>query len=827
MEAAAAATPADRSGSVKASLRELLVAWLHLGVLWTLAMAQPLLEILADEPAFFVARGNTSGDIVALALAITLLPPTLLAAIEALLMGAPTVRRGVHLVFLGGLGALFVLQLISDAEAPGAAILICAAVAGGVLAVAYRRVLPVRSALTLLSPAPLVLIAWFLLASPVSDLVFPDDFDTDRTAATPHPGDPPIVLIIFDEFFGGALTDTRGRIDSSRYPHFADLARHSTWYRNASTVAGETTTAVPAVLTGLHPEEDELPTAADHPGSIFTLLAGRYEMDVSEPVTAICPSSVCGEEERDTTEDRWRSLVSDISVVSLHTVLPDRLRARLPAVDQTFGNFRGAGRDTAVAGSDVVPDESLESRTAKWDRFLSGLKPDRRTPTLHCFHGLLPHVPWQYVPSGKQYAVGGQEVPGLTEEHWSDQQPLVDTAHQRFLLQLGFVDRQIGGLMKRLRTTGMLRNSLIVVTADHGVSFRAGAPRRQLTLEHPADIANVPLFVKMPGQRRGRVDDSAVRTIDIVPTIADRLGVEPGWGPDGRSFLAGQPRPTDALLKFATLRFSLADLVRSRRQTVREAAARFGQRDGGRGIFAVGPDRDLIGHPAPSTDAARRGVGIHLDQASQLADVDLASPVLPVYFTGVLDGDARPGERLAVAVNGRIWAATRTVSDAGAVAFGTAIPPTSLRQGANSVQLFAIEGTRSERRLVKLGTVRQDDFRLVRRGDEESIRAPHGRAIEIESGAVEGDLDAIDLDAGAVTGWAVDTGAEKAADRVLVFAGDRFLGSAVPMRPRQDLAEPVGPWATNAGFKVAVASAGVSEDDVRVFAVSGGRASEL
>ena len=41
-------------------VRELLLAWLHLAVLWSLAFAQPLFDILADSPEFFVARGNTA-----------------------------------------------------------------------------------------------------------------------------------------------------------------------------------------------------------------------------------------------------------------------------------------------------------------------------------------------------------------------------------------------------------------------------------------------------------------------------------------------------------------------------------------------------------------------------------------------------------------------------------------------------------------------------------------------------------------------------------------------------------------------------------------------
>ena len=61
------------------SLRgELLLAWVHIGVLWAFAISKPLFDVLAESPDFFVARGNTGGDIVLFALGITLVPPTAL-----------------------------------------------------------------------------------------------------------------------------------------------------------------------------------------------------------------------------------------------------------------------------------------------------------------------------------------------------------------------------------------------------------------------------------------------------------------------------------------------------------------------------------------------------------------------------------------------------------------------------------------------------------------------------------------------------------------------------------------------------------------------------
>ena len=47
----------------------------------------------------------------------------------------------------------------------------------------------------------------------------------------------------------------------------------------------------------------------------------------------------------------------------------------------------------------------------------------------------------------------------------------------------------------------------------------------------------MPLFIKLPGQRRGRIISRPVRTIDLLPTIADVLGIRIPWHVDGRSLL--------------------------------------------------------------------------------------------------------------------------------------------------------------------------------------------------------------------------------------------------------------------------------------------------
>ena len=110
------------------------------------------------------------------------------------------------------------------------------------------------------------------------------------------------------------------------------------------------------------------------------------------------------------------------------------------------------------------------------------------------------------------------------------------------------MDRDLGLLIRHLRRAGLFDRALIAVVADHGYAFEVGVKdRRQVTESNIAQIAPVPFFVKAPGQRRGRIDDRLVRTVDMLPTIADLLGVRIPWPHDGRSAFAAVTRKRSVL----------------------------------------------------------------------------------------------------------------------------------------------------------------------------------------------------------------------------------------------------------------------------------------
>ena len=113
---------------------------------------------------------------------------------------------------------------------------------------------------------------------------------------------------------------------------------------------------------------------------------------------------------------------------------------------------------------------------------------------------------------------------------------MVERAHQRYLLQVGYVDRLIGRVLRR-PAAGLYDRALVVLTADHGVSFRSGSRRAARATRR--GHARVPLLIKAPGQRRGGTMPPRASS-----TCCPRWPTSSTWtcaGRDGRAARRGGP----------------------------------------------------------------------------------------------------------------------------------------------------------------------------------------------------------------------------------------------------------------------------------------------
>ncbi len=91
--------------------------------------------------------------------------------------------------------------------------------------------------------------------------------------------------------------------------------------------------------------------------------------------------------------------------------------------------------------------------------------------------------------------------------------------------EIAGVDRQLGTLLQGLRENGVLEDSALVFTADHGEAFG----ENDLYCAHGEGLDDVllrvPLLLRLPG-RPSAVRSDRVRQIDVMPTLLEVLGIE-------------------------------------------------------------------------------------------------------------------------------------------------------------------------------------------------------------------------------------------------------------------------------------------------------------
>ncbi len=103
----------------------------------------------------------------------------------------------------------------------------------------------------------------------------------------------------------------------------------------------------------------------------------------------------------------------------------------------------------------------------------------------------------------------------------------LDRFMKKYDAQIHDTDRHIGEVLDKLGELGVLDDTLIVVTADHGEQFG----EQGMYGEHAAAVNSdiqVPLIMRMPSRvKAGTVSDALVYTQDIMPTIWEYAGAEP------------------------------------------------------------------------------------------------------------------------------------------------------------------------------------------------------------------------------------------------------------------------------------------------------------
>ncbi len=237
----------------------------------------------------------------------------------------------------------------------------------------------------------------------------------------------------------------------------------------------------------------------------------------------------------------WRTWDDQRSAASLmqnrlqqaFTIFPD---TALPLLTANLLSFVGA-LDVYLYGS-RNPYDPMRSY-----REVPGMLAATAGPQFVWIHTMPPHAPYLPPASTRHRLLPPGEL-----ERWDEflpentpygdaEQPLVDRIRARYRESIMGADESLGRLLDELQRLGRLQGALLIVTADHGESFEHGFLGHAGPLLYDP-LVRIPLVVKLPGQRVGRIVEQPVSQADLVPTVLDLVGAAPLPSLEGRSLRA-------------------------------------------------------------------------------------------------------------------------------------------------------------------------------------------------------------------------------------------------------------------------------------------------
>jgi hypothetical protein len=719
---------------------------LEIFVLAGFALAQPLLSETGKAPELFTYRRLHAMSMVEFVLVVTFVPTAVLWVAERLvaLVFKPA-ARWLHLAIVAALAGLILIEIGKGRPVPQGYAL---AVLAGVLAVGVT-VLVVRSEtlrlyLRYASPAPLVFALLFVATSPSGALVreavtggspasiatsVPAAADGGSSVSTPPAAStiqmapagtktadhPPVVMMFFDEFPLRSLLKPDGTVNAALFPNFAWLSKKTNWFRNATGVSGFTPYAVPAMLRGEFPAQALPPVYSSYKDNLLAELAGTYNVSAAETITALCPTSVCHTTTKvqqstglgPTLKDSGSALAKIISPFKDKsdptTEFADSGSTAFQAGDATTSST-GSGTTTTAADKAAATCTSTEclftnlgaDQPSRVKAFVNTLVPDPATakPSFKFLHVLLPHGPWHFTDTGRPYPYptvgpGHADAGGWLNQAWPVQVNLA-----REMLQLSYADKLLGDVLTKLRAENVLDKTLLVVTADHGEGFVPGEQARAMDAATAPDLSWVPMFLKMPGQVTGKLDERNWTNVDLVPTLADALHVQLPQTMDGQSALK-PPRTNDDKFWFNNpgKKLAIPTPQADYQKVIKGYGGVLGNARSAADLYKLGPRPDLLGKRLTSLKVAGdSSLSLSLNGAVKtVARTVTSTSRVPTLIWGHLNGKA--GGTVAIVVNGVVGAVVPTYADNGApLSIEAIVPPSLWHNGANDIEAYMVGG---------------------------------------------------------------------------------------------------------------------------------------
>ncbi len=410
---------------------------------------------------------------------------------------------------------------------------------------------------------------WFMISIPLVTyhtlLKQTNDFQPQKTSQT-HEEDksrPNIILITFD-----ALTAR----DMSVYgyhrqttPFINEWAKTASLFTNLQAESNITTPATASLMTGkrvwthqtyhlggsrpLKISTESLPLVLKHKGYYnMAFIANPYasvkNLDIADSFKIAPPVY---------------EFISDIKLTGkLEALLSNLFEGKIRSSNWILRVYHSFSRLMKIKARDFVVTKRPPEKV--FNRFLSELERNNTGPFFAWIHIFPPH--FSYLPpvpymgmfdssdelrtlkaqmKGLNMALGNPLLeniykPTIENIYKPDGQNIVDSFRNRYDEFISYCDSQFEAFIKQMETRNKLKNTIIILSSDHGESFEHNIIRHKSPHLYE-QVTHIPLIIKEPGQSEGRVINNLAEQIDIPATILDLAEIPVPLWMEGRSLV--------------------------------------------------------------------------------------------------------------------------------------------------------------------------------------------------------------------------------------------------------------------------------------------------
>lgn len=178
------------------------------------------------------------------------------------------------------------------------------------------------------------------------------------------------------------------------------------------------------------------------------------------------------------------------------------------------------------------------------DSFWHEVDKNNYRPFFAWIHTYPPHLP--YLPPGEyanmfdaspKYRTAKAQEDLVGPRYFTQEQQVdADILRSRYDAFIRYCDKEFRDFIKQLGIRGLLKNTIIILSSDHGESFEHGyfTHGGPLLFEQ---MTHIPLIIREPGQIGGKIIDDLVDQADLPATILDFAGIPIPLWMEGRSLV--------------------------------------------------------------------------------------------------------------------------------------------------------------------------------------------------------------------------------------------------------------------------------------------------